>query len=101
MFRRTALAGLAIGAALALPITASAQQSHATPKAVAWKMKVLANQNLKFAGSKLRVRSVICAGRGYPLYVCKATFTDGEHYAWRTVTFTDSGLLKASGGYSL
>lgn len=70
----------------------------ATPKAVAWQVKQLANKNLKFSNSSLRVVRAVCASRGGTQYVCKAQFRDGSWFYWRTVTYDRDGLT-VSGGH--
>jgi hypothetical protein len=92
------MAALAMLACALMPFAASARASHATPKAVAWQMKTLANKNFKFAGDSFRLISVTCVSRGYPLFVCKGTFDDGDRMYWPNVTYKDDGSLHASGG---
>lgn len=92
-----ALAGTAL--ALVIPMPASARV-QITPKAVAWQVKDLANKNLKFAGDPTRVVSSTCVSRGSGTYVCRATFSTGEHYYWPSVT-VKNGYLKLSGGMAI
>jgi hypothetical protein len=100
MKRTIVIAGAAALVSGFTPLTsAQASSSHAGPKAVAWQMKTLMNKNLKFNGSTLRIRSMVCAGRGYPQYICKAVLTDGTRFAWPTVVYKDDGSLRARGGY--